>query len=144
MKPNDQKEEIKNEEDKNIKKLREEFNRKQSGNKGHPKTSHGYIYSPNHYTYLNDKKKNVRYNKALSANKFKPKITYDKNLNSQNIYDFCKKHPGYLYYREVETNLKNKKIKKRAYTGRVINRKMKLEPISKIGNKNINYNFKNI
>ena len=30
-----------NEEDKDIQKLREEFNQKQSGNKDHPKTSHG-------------------------------------------------------------------------------------------------------
>ena len=141
MKPNSLKEEIKNEEDKDIQKLREEFNQKQSGNKDHPKTSHGYKHSPNHYTYLNDMKKHTRYNKALSANKLKPKITNDKNLNSQIIYDFCKKHPGYLYYKEVETNLKNKKLKKRAYTGRVINRKMKLESIYKVGNKNANYKF---
>ena len=141
MKSNIQKEEIKNEEDKNIEKLREEFNHRQSGNKGHPKTSHGYKHSPNHYNYLNDMKKYTRYNKALSANKLKPKITNDKNLNGQIIYDFCKKHPGYLYYKEIVTNLKNKKMKKRAYTGRVINRKMKLEPISKVGNKNLNYKY---
>ena len=135
-------EEIKNSEDKNIKKLREEFDKKQSNSENHPKTSHGMKHSVNHYnSNVNSCKKTpLRYSKALSANKYNQKMIKNNNgkLNEKITYDFCKKHPGYLYYKEIVNNLKNNKLnKKRTLTGKVINRNMKLEPIQKnnMGNK---------
>ena len=135
-------EEIKNSEDKNIKKLREEFDKKQSNSENHPKTSHGMKHSVNHYNsnVYSCKKTPLRYSKALSANKYNQKIIKNSNgkLNGKITYDFCKKHPGYLYYKEIVTNLKNNRLnKKRTLTGKVINRNMKLEPIQKnnMGNK---------
>ena len=135
-------EENKNSEDKNIKKLREEFEKKQSNNENHPKTSHGIKHSVDHYnSNINSCKKTpTRYSKALSANKYNQKINKNSyiKLNGKITYDFCKKHPGYLYYKEIVNNLKNNKLnKKRTLTGKVINRNMKLEPIQKnnMGNK---------
>ena len=135
-------EEIKNSEDKNIKKLREEFDKKQSNSENHPKTSHGMKHSVDHYnSNVNSCKKTpLRYSKALSANKYNQKIIKNNNgkLNEKITYDFCKKHPGYLYYKEIVNNLKNNKLnKKRTLTGKMINRNMKLEPIQKnnMGNK---------
>ena len=135
-------EEIKNSEDKIIKKLREEFDKKQSNSENHPKTSQGMKHSVNHYnSNVNSCKKTpLRYSKALSANKYNQKIIKNNNgkLNEKITYDFCKKHPGYLYYKEIVNNLKNNKLnKKRTLTGKVINRNMKLEPIQKnnMGNK---------
>ena len=113
---NSKKEEIKNEEDKNIQKLREEFNKRQSKNENHPRTSHGYKRSTDRYNInINQKNKYSRYNKAKSANRFKQKVKNNSNLNNKIIYDFCKKHPGYLYYKEVMLNNKNKK---RSLTGK--------------------------
>jgi len=135
-------EENKNSEDKNIKKLREEFEKKQSNNENHPKTSHGIKHSVDHYNSNTNscKRTPTRYSKALSANKFNEKINKNKynKLNGKITYDFCKKHPGYLYYKEIVNNLKNNKLnKKRTLTGKMINRNMKLEPIQKnnMGNK---------
>ena len=133
-------EEIKNSEDKNIKKLREEFNKKNSNNENHPKTSHGNKHSINHYNnfYSNGnscKKTPSRYSKALSANKYNQKINLNKNnnikINGKITYDFCKKHPGFLYYKEIIASQRNNKNKKRTLTGKVINRKMKLDPVQK-------------
>ena len=130
-------EEIKSNEDKNIKKLRELFEKRQSQNENHPKTSHGYKSSINHNsTNINSKtckKSPLRYNKALSANKYNHKIYKNTNkLNEKISYNFCKKNPGYLYYKEVITNLKNNRLNKiRTLTGKIINRKMKLEPAFK-------------
>ena len=127
---NSKKEEIKNEEDKNIQKLREEFNKKQSKNENHPRTSHGYKRSTDRYNInFNQKNKYSRYNKAMSANRFKQKVKNNSNLNNKIIYDFCKKHPGYLYYKEVMLNKKNKK---RSLTGK--------NKLPKIMNKEFNDN----
>ena len=143
MQSNRESEEIKNSEDKNIKKLREEFDKKQSQSGNHPKTSHGYKNSINHNVYnINSKsckKSPSRYTKALSANKYNQKVYKNANrLNDKISYDFCKKHPGYLYYKEIMSNTKNNKLNKiRTLTGKVINRRMKLEPAPK----NIKNNF---
>ena len=127
---NSKKEEIKNEEDKNIQKLREEFNKRQSKNENHPRTSHGYKRSTDRYNInINQKNKYSRYNKAKSANRFKQKVKNNSNLNNKIIYDFCKKHPGYLYYKEVMLNNKNKK---RSLTGK--------NKLPKIKNKEFNDN----
>ena len=140
-------EEIKNCEDKNLKKLREEFEKKKSLNENHPKTSHGYKDSFSHNSYSSHskscKKSPLRYNKALSANKYNQKIYKNPNkLNDKISYDFCKKHPGYLYYKEIFASMKNNKLNKiRTLTGKVINRKMKLEPAPKNIKKSNNIKF---
>ena len=140
-------EEIKNCEDKNLKKLREEFEKKKSLNENHPKTSHGYKDSFSHNSYSSHskscKKSPLRYNKALSANKYNQKIYKNANkLNDKISYDFCKKHPGYLYYKEIFASMKNNKLNKiRTLTGKVINRKMKLEPAPKNIKKSNNNKF---
>ena len=141
MLSNRENEEIKNSEDKNIKILREEFNNKGSNSENHPKTSHGIKRSVNHYSNIynnmnNYKKTQSRYSKALSANKYNKKINVKKNngikFNAKITYDFCKKHPGFLYYKEIISNQKNNKLnKKRTLTGKVINRKIKLDPVQK-------------
>ena len=140
-------EEIKNCEDKNIKKLREEFEKKKAHNENHPKTSHGSKNSFSHNSYSSNskscKKSPKRYNKALSANKYNQKIYKNANkLNDKISYDFCKKHPGYLYYKEIFASMKNNKLNKiRTLTGKVINRKMKLEPAPKNIKKSNNNKF---
>ena len=92
-------------------------------------------------TNTSNRKQRSRYNKALSANKYNQKLTINNNneLNDKIIYDFCKKHPGYLYYKEIIANKKKRNCmnKTRALTGNIVNRKMKLEPLSKIGSKNL-------
>ena len=142
MTSNHESEDIKSSEVKNIQKLREEFNQTQSWNEHYPKTSHGYKHPMNFSnTNTSNRKQRSRYNKALSANKYNQKLTINNNneLNDKIIYDFCKKHPGYLYYKEIITNKKKRNFmnKTRALTGNIINRKMKLEPLSKIGSKNL-------
>ena len=147
MKSDRESEEIKNSEDKNIKKLREEFESRQSHNENHPKTSHGYKNSLSHNSYTTNskscKKSPSRCKKALSANKYNPKIYKNSNkLNDKISYDFCKKHPGYLYYKEILSSLNNNKLNKiRTLTGKVINRKMKLEPVPKNMKKSNNNKF---
>ncbi len=127
-------EEIKNNEDKNLQKLREEFDKKQSPNENHPKTSYGHKHPKNknkNIISLSCKKSPSRYNKALSANRINKKI----NGNNDKIsYNFYKKNPGYLYYKEIMTNIKSSK--KRTLTGKTIKNKMKL----KSNNKNLNNN----
>ena len=128
-------EEIKNNEDKNIQRLREEFNQRQNCNENYPKTSHGIKHSINQNinnsnSINNHSQKYHSYNKVLSANKYKSNIK--SNHYFQNSID--KNHPGYLYYKEA---LKyTKYIKKRTFTGKTYNRKFKLEPIPKQKNKN--------
>jgi hypothetical protein len=65
----------------------------------------------------------------MSANRFKQKVKNNSNLDNKIIYDFCKKHPGYLYYKEVMLNNKNKK---RSLTGK--------NKLPKIKNKEFNDN----
>lgn len=141
MTSNHESEDIKSSELKNIQKLREEFNQTQSWNEHYPKTSHGYKHPMNFSNNISNRKQRSRYNKALSANKYNQKLTIKNNneLNDKIIYDFCKKHPGYLYYKEIITNKKKRNFmnKARALTGNIVNRKMKLEPLSKIDSKNL-------
>ena len=121
----------------NLQKLREEFNKK-SFNSDHPKTSYKYKRSLDHSSNtFNSSKKYARTNKALSANKFNLKWGNAYNYNNQQALDFYRKHPGYLYYKEIMTNMKSKNAnKKRAFTGKDLNKKIKL------GNSN-NYNKNN-
>ena len=59
------------------------------------------------------------------------------NYNDKKMLDFYRKHPGYLYYKEIISNMKSKQFninKKRAFTGKDQNKKIKL------GN---TYNFNN-
>jgi hypothetical protein len=131
-------EEIKNSEDKNIQKLREEFEKKENKNENHPKTSHGHKHSSNSNNINSKtcKKSRYRIHKAFSANKYIEKINKNGNkLNEKISYDFYKKHPGYLYYKEIISTLKNNKL--RAFTGKILSKKMKLEPLTK---KDINNN----
>ena len=130
-------EEIKNFEDKNIQRLREEFNQRQKQNENHPKTSHGIKHSINQYININHNYYNTKYksyNKALSANKYKQNIK-NNHFIYKNNFPIDKNHPGYLYYKEI---LKyTQRNKKRYLTGKAFNRKLKLEPIIKPKNKNI-------
>ena len=128
-------EEIKNNEDKNIQRLREEFNQRQKQNENHPKTSHGIKHSINEYinnNQYNHSKKYKSYNKALSANKYKQNIKSN-HFFYKNNFPISKNHPGYLYYKEIMKY--TKRNKKRNFTGKAINRNYKLEPI-KSQNKN--------
>ena len=129
-------EEIKNNEDKNKQRLREEFNQKQKQNENHPKTSHGIKHSINQYinnNQYNHSKKYKSYNKALSANKYKQNVKTN-HFFYKNNFPISKNHPGYLYYKEIMKY--TKRTKKRNFTGKAINRNYKLEPIIS-NNKNI-------
>lgn len=135
-------EEIKNSEDKNIQKLREEFDKKENQKENHPKTSHGFKHSSNNSNnIINRTGKNTpyRFHKALSANKYFQKINNNSNaFNEKKSYEFYKKHPGYLYYKEIISTLKNSRL--RAYTGKILSKKMKLDSINKKDNNKINKN----
>ena len=130
--------------DQNIQKLREEFNKKSYYSENHPKTSHEYKRA-----MVN--KKITRANKALSANKIK--WSNLNKLNDKEMLDFYRKHPGYLYYKEIMANMKikqfNNPLKKRAYTGKdFIHKKIRMEHNNnwghkKFGNTNFNYNHGN-
>ena len=130
--------------DQNIQKLREEFNKKSYYSENHPKTSHEYKRA-----MVN--KKITRTNKALSANKIK--WSNLNKLNDKEMLDFYRKHPGYLYYKEIMANMKikqfNNPLKKRAYTGKdFIHKKIRMEHNNnfghkKFGNTNFNYNHGN-
>ena len=113
----------------NIQKLREEFNKKNNINDSHPKTSHEYKRA------LANKKIN-RTNKALSANRIK--WSNINKLNDKEMLEFSRKHPGYLYYKEIMENMKykqyNNPIRRRAFTGReYLNKKMKIDYINNTG-----------
>ena len=113
----------------NIQKLREEFNKKNFINDTHPKTSHEYKRA------LANKKIN-RANKALSANKFK--WSNINKLNDKEMLEFSRKHPGYLYYKEIMENMKYKQysnpIRRRAFTGKdYLSKKMKIDYINNTG-----------
>ena len=128
-------EEIKNSEDKNLQRLREEFNQRRNQNENHPKTSHGIKHEIlNQNISNNNSKKFHSYNKSLSANKYIHNI----EKNQINKFEIWKNHPGYLYYKEF-MKYNSKYNKKRAFTGKVFNRNYKLEPIIK--HKNINNAF---
>ena len=126
----------------NIQKLREEFNKKSFHNENHPKTSH-------EYKRANVNKKISRTNKALSANKIK--WSNLNKLSDKELFDFYRKHPGYLYYKEIMTNMKlkqfNNPLKKRAFTGKEFNnKKIRLDYNSNINYRkmgNTNYNHGN-
>jgi hypothetical protein len=124
--------------DQNIQKLREEFNKKSYYSENHPKTSHEYKRA-----MVN--KKITRTNKALSANKIK--WSNLNKLNDKEMLEFYRKHPGYLYYKEIMANMKikqfNNPLKKRAYTGKdYIHKKIRMEHNNNFGHKNIgNTNF---
>ena len=116
--------------DQNIQKLREEFNKKSFYNENHPKTSHEYKRAM-------VTKKMTRTNKALSANKIK--WSNLNKLSDKEMLEFYRRHPGYLYYKEIMANMKVKQFnnthKKRAFTGKEIpNKKIIMEY-----NNNINY-----
>jgi hypothetical protein len=113
----------------NIQKLREEFNKKNNINDSHPKTSHEYKRA------LANKKIN-RTNKALSANRIK--WSNINKLNDKEMLEFSRKHPGYLYYKEIMENMKykqyNNPIRRRAFTGKeYLNKKMKIDYINNTG-----------
>ena len=113
----------------NIQKLREEFNKKNNINDSHPKTSHEYKRA------LANKKIN-RTNKALSANRIK--WSNINKLNDKEMLEFSRKHPGYLYYKEIMENMKykqyNNPIRRRAFTGKeYFNKKMKIDYINNTG-----------
>ena len=130
--------------DQNIQKLRDEFNKKSYYSENHPKTSHEYKRA-----MVN--KKITRTNKALSANKIK--WSNLNKLNDKEMLEFYRKHPGYLYYKEIMANMKikqfNNPLKKRAYTGKdFIHKKIRMEHNNnfghkKFGNTNFNYNHGN-
>ena len=126
--------------DQNIQKLREEFNKKSFYNENHPKTSHEYKRA------MVAKKMN-RTNKALSANKIK--WSNLNKLNDKEMLEFYRKHPGYLYYKEIMANMKIKQFnnvgKKRAFTGKEFNNKKIIKDYNnnynyrKLGNTNYNH-----
>ena len=144
-KTNQGNEEIKNNEDKNLQKLREEFDKKRFQNENHPKTSYGnkHLINQKKNIYSQSCKKTPkRYNKALSANKFNHKNNENKvTLNEQISYNFCKNHPGFLYYKEIMASINNNKLNKiRTLTGKPM-KKMKLEYVHiNISDKNLNNN----
>ena len=130
--------------DTSIQKLREEFNKKSFHSENHPKTSHEYKRAIMNSTNLN--KKYTRTNKALSASKFNHNI-WNNNLNKLNdkdFLDFYRKHPGYLYYKEIISNMKIKQTnKKRAFTGKEYNPLNKKYLYKKAILYNTNYNHYN-
>ena len=124
----------------NLNKLRDEFNKKRFNNQNHPKTSHIHKNSMAHSSLnFNISKKYPRTNKALSAYSFNQKVGNVYKLNDKQYLDFYKKHPGYLYYKEIIASMKSKQLninKKRAFTGKNLNKKIKF------GNTNYNYSNK--
>ena len=129
--------------DQNIQKLREEFNKKSFYSENHPKTSH-------EYKRLTVNKKINRTNKALSANKIK--WTNLNKLSDKEMLEFSRKHPGYLYYKEIISNMKlkpfNNQYKRRAFTGKDFNsKKLKMDfynnnKFKKLGITNYNHGNK--
>ena len=132
--------------EKKLQKLREEFNKKSYYSENHPKTSHEYKRA------MMNKKIN-RTNKALSANKFK--WSNINKLSDKEMLEFSRKHPGYLYYKEIMENTKYKQFnnphRKRAFTGKdYLNKKIKMDfnnntgGFRKLGINNYNHgnNFK--
>ena len=120
-----------------LQKLREEFNKKSFNSENHPKTSYKYKRSKDKSSYNLDISK--RYNsgmKALSAYKFNLKSGSAYNVDDKEFLDFYRKHPGYLYYKEVLLNMKSKQFrfnKQRTFTGKDMMNKMKFG--------NTNYTF---
>ena len=124
----------------NIDKLREEFNKKSFNNEHHPKTSHKYKRFMEHSSNnFSSNKKYSRSSKAFSANKYNQKWGNIYKLEDKTKLDFFRKHPGYLYYKEIMSNIKSKQNiinKKRAFTGKDFNKRIKYGKI------NFSYNDK--
>ena len=130
--------------DTSIQKLREEFNKKSFYSENHPKTSHEYKRSIMNSTNLINNKRFQRTNKAFSALKFNQKWNNSNKLNDKDFLEFYRKHPGYLYYKEIVSNMKIKQVnKKRAFTGKDINfnNKKYLYKKNNFSNTNYNYNY---
>ena len=127
-----------------LQKLREEFNKKCFNNGMHPKTSHKYKRSIDHSSYNLDMSK--KYNsaiKALSANKLNLKSGSIYKFDDKEFLDFYRKHPGYLYYKEVLLNMKSKQFrfnKQRTFTGKDVFSKIKLGNTNYTIDKNKNTN----
>ena len=107
----------------NLEKLREEFSKKSFTSEKHPKTSHKYKHSIDYSNHNNNNinKKFYRTNKAFSANKFNLKWGNPNKFNDKKLLDFYRKNPGYLYYKEIVSNMKSKQFlinQKRAFTGK--------------------------
>ena len=83
-----------------------------------------------------------RTNKAFSALKFNQKWNNFNKLNDKDFLEFYRKHPGYLYYKEIVSNMKIKQVnKKRAFTGKDINFNNKKYLYKRINFSNTNYNY---
>ena len=127
-----------------LQKLREEFNKKSFNSENHPKTSYKYKRSKDKSSYNLDISK--RYNsgmKALSAYKFNLKSGSAYNVDDKEFLDFYRKHPGYLYYKEVISNMKSKQFKfnkQRTFTGKDGFSKIKLGNTNYTIDKNKNTN----
>ena len=127
-----------------LQKLREEFNKKSFNSENHPKTSYKYKRSKDKSSYNLDISK--RYNsgmKALSAYKFNLKSGSAYNVDDKEFLDFYRKHPGYLYYKEVISNMKSKQFKfnkQRTFTGKDVFSKIKLGNTNYTIDKNKNTN----
>ena len=127
-----------------LQKLREEFNKKSFNSENHPKTSYKYKRSKDKSSYNFDISK--RYNsgmKALSAYKFNLKSGSAYNVDDKEFLDFYRKHPGYLYYKEVISNMKSKQFKfnkQRTFTGKDVFSKIKLGNTNYTIDKNKNTN----
>ena len=81
--------------------------------------------------------------KALSAYKFNLKSGSAYNVDDKEFLDFYRKHPGYLYYKEVMSNMKSKQFKfnkQRTFTGKDVFSKIKLGNTNYTIDKNKNTN----
>ena len=100
-------------EEEGLKTLREEFDKRLKNR--HPKTSYQLKRSTNPNNKFNNILKKIpKYNKALSANKYKRCIlTYitNNNISRKTFFDLSQKYPGYLYYKEILSTNKNGKYK---------------------------------
>ena len=124
-----------------IQKLREEFNKKSFNSEHHPKTSHKYNkMGHSSFDFNPGNKKLNRTNKALSASKYNnQKFANIYKYNNKEFFDFYRQHPGYLYYKEIISNMKSRQFlvnKKRTFTGKEINSKIKLGKTTYNNNRN--------
>ena len=125
----------------NIKKLRDEFNKKSFNSENHPQTSHKYKNKMGHSSFdFNLNKKYSRPNKTLSASKFNnQKYANIYKYNNKEFLDFYRQHPGYLYYKEILSNMKSRQFitnKKKTFLGKEINTKLKFGKTSYNTNNN--------
>ena len=127
----------------NIKKLRDEFNKKSFNSENHPQTSHKYKNKMGHSSFdFNLNQKYSRPNKALSASKYNSqKFANIYKYNNKEFLNFYRQHPGYLYYKEILSNMKSRQIianKKKTFLGKEISSKLKLGKTSYNSNSNKN------